>query len=58
MHLHFVLFPLLVVGEFNIYLFRDGQKWFARPLLEDKDETWKEEILSLVSEVPYFSKET
>ncbi len=32
-------------------MFRDGSKWFARPVMEDKDESWKQAILSNVTEV-------
>jgi hypothetical protein len=31
---------------------RNDTKWFARPILEEKDEAWKEEILEEVKEVP------
>ncbi len=34
-------------------MFRDGSKWFARPVMEDKDESWKQAILSNVTEVGY-----
>jgi hypothetical protein len=33
--------------------FRDGLIWSARPILESKDESWKQEILTLVVKVHY-----
>lgn len=42
-----------MVIKLKLINYRDGNKWFARPILEGKDETWKAEILCLVTEVKY-----
>jgi hypothetical protein len=40
--------------KFYVFIFRDGQKWFARTVLEEKDDSWKRDILLMVSEVTMY----
>jgi len=44
-----LFYPIYI--HLYIYLFRAGDKHFARPIKEEKDLGWKKEILGLVTEV-------
>ena len=47
-------FPeFFLVLRFYFYFIRAGKKFFARKIMEGKDEGWKREILDTVLEVNY-----
>ena len=48
-HCFYKLGTVLLTLLFD-FMFRDGSKWFARPIREIKDESWKYEILTEVTD--------
>jgi hypothetical protein len=42
--------PPQAIEHFSLS-FRDGNKWFPRTILEEKDVTWKRDITRMVLEV-------